>query len=1205
MKKSRQLSILTLCAVAALGINMAACDDDAGTSTKSKAGQSCAENGCEAGLVCNADKKCEVPEDPKDEKAKLGEDCSAEKACEDGLECGDEGKCVEKNAPVDEKAKLGEDCSADKACDAGLECGSEGKCVEINVGPGPKEDPCEGVNCPDGKQCLNAQCFDPECIVDGAEKVCDSGKMCSKGECIDDGCQDKTCGEGEVCAKGLCEDALCLEKAIVCNDGSTCVKGNCIENECLEVTCDGGLTCSKGDCVYPACLGKEACASGKSCNEAGDCVFDTAPALKAEADTAEIDENGGAATISLSLNNPPSKDVSVTCTLTPEDAAEDVEVSCEGILFDALNYGDVQTIHLVGLPDNKIDPDKNFTLTITTVSEDPDFNGLTQSIDMVNKNVDTVGVTVNGANLTTSESGGSAVFSVVLKAKPEADVTFEVSSSNEAYGVIEGAADGKLVVTFTPENWDTPQEIKVVGQDDDENKNEADHTYQVVFSKTSSEDANYKDLDIPAIDVLNLDNDIAEAFLSKKELLTEEDGVQEDITIRLGLEPTEDVEVTMKILQSDKKTESAEVEFLTPNKITLNKDNYKDGVVISLKGVDDHIIDGDQDYYLRLRFSSQDDRYHSSELPDKLIPGKNIDKNVAAFVKTYSDLSVSEDMTSVDIGLALASIPTADVTVAISGSDKTEISVKPATMTFTAENWDKPQTITVTGVDDVVVDGNIVSEVRMKATSDDKHFGGDGGEIAALEDKIEITTLDNDVAAIVLAAEGAEISEDSGKNIEMKVMLSAQPETQVSVFAKSTDVSELKIISQPTLIFNEENWNVPQTVMLKVQDDNFADGTQTVFVDFNSISEDPLFNELTAKSPAYNVLDNESANVALTAVKTIFKPGEAMTSTVRVALSAPPEKDVPVKLSSSFDYTVKLSKSDLVFTTENWNMPQEVTFTVDPWTAPDNKFVTQLDALATGTGSYKNLKSNVVNVTSYAFLSQSFAYTGKGQGITLLPGRYKFEVWGAKGGSVLDGTGGNGGYSTGYVYLLGRSTLSVYVGGIGAAGGVGFNGGGYGHIGGGGATHIALGDRGELKNYASYQGDVFIVAGGGGGGERVLGGTGGGASGGNGDMNYGTLTKAPTGGTQTAGGTPGVSNTFGVGQAGSFGQGGSAQGTPNPSTGSYDAGGGGGGGWYGGGGIPYAGGGGGGSGFIGGVTGGSMQNGVQNGNGAAKITFVE
>lgn len=279
--------------------------------------------------------------------------------------------------------------------------------------------------------------------------------------------------------------------------------------------------------------------------------------------------------------------------------------------------------------------------------------------------------------------------------------------------------------------------------------------------------------------------------------------------------------------------------------------------------------------------------------------------------------------------------------------------------------------------------------------------------------------------------------------------------------------------------------------------------------------------------------------------------------------------------------------------------------TTDAAAAPNNKSVTKIDALASGTGSYKSLKSNIVDVTTYAFLAQSFAYTGKGQGITLLPGRYKLEVWGAKGGSVLDGTGGNGGYSTGTLNLNAKTAMSVYVGGIGAAGGVGFNGGGYGHIAGGGATHIAKGDKGELKSYASSQGDVYIVAGGGGGGERVYGGTGGGANGGNGDMNYGTLTKAPTGGSQTAGGTPGTSNTFGTGEAGSFGQGGSAKGTPNPSTGSYDAGGGGGGGWYGGGGIPYAGGGGGGSGYIGGVTGGSMQNGVQNGNGAAKITFVE
>ena len=78
MRKSRQLSIMALCAVAALGISMSACDDDSTAVTKGK----------------------------------INEACSADKPCDAGLVCGDEGKCVEDKGqdPVDsEKAKLGED----------------------------------------------------------------------------------------------------------------------------------------------------------------------------------------------------------------------------------------------------------------------------------------------------------------------------------------------------------------------------------------------------------------------------------------------------------------------------------------------------------------------------------------------------------------------------------------------------------------------------------------------------------------------------------------------------------------------------------------------------------------------------------------------------------------------------------------------------------------------------------------------------------------------------------------------------------------------------------------------------------------------------------------------------------------------------------------------------------------------------------------
>jgi len=47
------------------------------------------------------------------------------------------------------------------------------------------------------------------------------------------------------------------------------------------------------------------------------------------------------------------------------------------------------------------------------------------------------------------------------------------------------------------------------------------------------------------------------------------------------------------------------------------------------------------------------------------------------------------------------------VTVGLSSSDASEGTVSPASLTFTAANWNTPQTVTVTGVDDPQVDGSV------------------------------------------------------------------------------------------------------------------------------------------------------------------------------------------------------------------------------------------------------------------------------------------------------------------------------------------------------------------------------------------------------------------------------------------------------------------------------------------------------------------
>ena len=245
----------------------------------------------------------------------------------------------------------------------------------------------------------------------------------------------------------------------------------------------------------------------------------------------------------------------------------------------------------------------------------------------------------------------------------------------------------------------------------------------------------------------------------------------------------------------------------------------------------------------------------------------------------------------------------------------------------------------------------------------------------------------------------------------------------------------------------------------------------------------------------------------------------------------------------------------------------------------------------------------------------TYDYTGGIQSFTApVSGTYKLEVWGAQGGY----NGGYGGYSSGTKSLSKTNIVYIVVGGQGNTISYsstpsygGYNGGGNGgdtqgtrhNGGGGGATHMSTTNRGILSNYNSYRGEVLLVAGGGGGSGGWepnsytirRGGTGGGSSGGNGEANLGTSSAYGRGASQSS---SGVGGTFGTG--GSY---------PNYSVKSssgvvliYGIGGGGGG-WYGGG-IDDSSGGGGGSGYIGGVTDGSMKNGVRSGSGYARITLV-
>lgn len=98
------------------------------------------------------------------------------------------------------------------------------------------------------------------------------------------------------------------------------------------------------------------------------------------------------------------------------------------------------------------------------------------------------------------------------------------------------------------------------------------------------------------------------------------------------------------------------------------------------------------------------------------------DDDEAGFTLSKTSVSVSEAQTSESFTLVLDKAPLTDVVFNISSDDLTEATVAPATIAFTTSNWDTPQTVTVTGEDDLVEDGDQLSNVTVSidvANSDD------------------------------------------------------------------------------------------------------------------------------------------------------------------------------------------------------------------------------------------------------------------------------------------------------------------------------------------------------------------------------------------------------------------------------------------------------------------------------------------------------
>ena len=94
--------------------------------------------------------------------------------------------------------------------------------------------------------------------------------------------------------------------------------------------------------------------------------------------------------------------------------------------------------------------------------------------------------------------------------------------------------------------------------------------------------------------------------------------------------------------------------------------------------------------------------------------------NDTLVVVTPSDVRTTEAGSQIEVSVALASRPLHDVVVPVASSDATEGTVSTTSLTFTPANWNAPQTVTVTGVDDDVEDGDQTYRIEFGPTTSDR-----------------------------------------------------------------------------------------------------------------------------------------------------------------------------------------------------------------------------------------------------------------------------------------------------------------------------------------------------------------------------------------------------------------------------------------------------------------------------------------------------
>ena len=352
-------------------------------------------------------------------------------------------------------------------------------------------------------------------------------------------------------------------------------------------------------------------------------------------------------------------------------------------------------------------------------------------------------VSISGPSSAVDE-GNDLTFTFTLDKAAPTDVTVGVAIS-ETEDMVAAADEGSRTVTIV--TGDTQATLTVTTDDDDDDEANSEVTVTVVADDASP--ATYGVGSAAAVMVTVEDNDLPRLRLDGPSQTTYDEGE----TVRFGLTREGDLSSQLVVPVTVSGGENM-IAGTPPSSVTLAVGTATLSILIPTVNDDVDEEDGE----ISVTVSADPALYRLVDATNNPVNQRTTsatvqDDDTRGVTVSGSPLVVNEGGTGA-YGVELTSAPTGEVTITLSlaSPGNEDVTFMPTTLTFTAINWDTPQTVTVTTTEDT-------DDVPDTATITHTVAGADYGANNVTAESVTVTVSEEVLPSVTIAADTSPVTE--------------------------------------------------------------------------------------------------------------------------------------------------------------------------------------------------------------------------------------------------------------------------------------------------------------------------------------------------------------------------------------------------------------------------------------------------------------